>query len=246
MLVSTLYPGIQRLLMNRPVSSAVMAENIRKGLLELTGSYKFELLQTSGPIVQLVQYQSNYDTDFFLAPDDLGIPLRMVDSFWIYYNYYGPPSVVPYATNAGYNLKYRTINDIEVLVNIPGVPLYWTRYNNQVWFGSMPDNTYNMYMRYQHQHPFPLAGTPSAGDDPLFIPDDWQDIGEYVGALRCARELNLSSKASELTASLYGDAQFQKTDGVEGQPGLIFQRTSQQNRDQKTATKSFRPRMRSV
>jgi hypothetical protein len=61
--------------------------------------------------------------------------------------------------------------------------------------------------------------------------------------MRAARDLNLQSKANELYTALYGDSKFQLTSGVEGCPGLIFQRTSQERRDQGTAMKSMRLKM---
>jgi len=245
MIVSDLYPGIQRLLMNRPISTAIMAENVRKSILEFQENYKFQGLEVSGPTVAFTPFVSNYSPSFFLNPGDATLELEKVDSFFVYNNPFAPVTTAG-QTNPGYNLKYRTIDNMEVLINIPGLPIYWTRHEGQVWIGSMPDQAYNVYMRYQKEHPFPNAGTGNAGTDPILLPSTWQDILEYDGAKRCAQEINLSTKVSELHARLYGDEKFQSTDGVEGQPGLIFQRTSQRYRDQTTSTKRFRPRMGSV
>jgi hypothetical protein len=98
-------------------------------------------------------------------------------------------------------------------------------------------------MRYQKEHPFPNRGTGSANNDPILFANSWQDIMEYAVAMRAARDLNLQAKANELYMALYGDQKFQISGGTEGSPGLIFMRTSQENRDQTTSTKSMRLRM---
>ena len=247
MIVSDLYPAIKRLLMGRAVSNANMAEYVRKGVLELTESYKFQGLQVPGPTVQFVVNQPNYPATYFMSPADAsaGISINAITSFWIYTDTSSPPGPPP-QNNSGYNLTYRTIDRLEVLLNIPGTPIYWSRWADQIWIGSTPSLAYYTYARYQKEHPFPNAGTPAAGSDTLFLPNSWQDILEYQSSMRGAQELNLSGKSSELQARLYGDEKFQRTGGLEGQPGLIFQRTSQENRDQSTSRKSFRLRMRSV
>lgn len=244
--VGTLYSGIEDLLVGRILQTSKMAEHIRKGVLELSENYKFEGLQTSGPIVQTVTNQNKYAPGFFLSPADAGLDIKKFNSFWLYIDPSSPPVLTNLSPNAGYNLSFRTINDVEVLLNVPGLPIYWTRHEGNIYFGSCPDNSYYMYARYQKQHPFPNAGTPSAGNDPVLLPDSWQDICEYMGAMRYARTLNLANKSEELHTALYGDSKFQQTNGLEGSPGLIFQRTSQEYRDQTTSVKSFRPRMRSV
>jgi len=247
MKVSTFYPAIKRLLMGRTVSEAIMAESVRKGILELTENYKFQGLEVSGPTVNFTPYVSFYSPDYFLKPADAGLELEKVDSFYIFTQAFVTVTSSS-QSNSGFNLKFRTVDDNEVLINIPGLPMFWSRYNKQIWIGSMPDQDYPVYMRYQKEHPFPLAGvapptTPNAGDDPVLLPNSWQDICEYASAMRCAQEINLSGKVTELHTRLYGDQKFQTSDGVEGSPGLIFQRTSQRNRDQTTSRKSFRLRM---
>lgn len=247
MIVSDLYPAIKRLLMGRTVSNALMAEYVRKGVLELSESYKTPGLQVSGPVVQLVANQPNYDATFFMSPADAiaELTLNAINSFFIYADTTAPPGPPP-ANNSGYNLVFRTINVLEVLLNIPGSPIYWTRYNGQIWIGSVPSTGYYTYARYQKEHPFPNAGETNAGTDTLYFPNSWQDVLEYQSSMRGAQELNLSGKVTELHTRLYGDEKFQRTAGLEGQPGLIFQRTSQENRDQTTARKTFRLKMRSV
>ncbi|HEY4799496.1 MAG TPA: hypothetical protein VII99_10510 [Bacteroidia bacterium] len=249
MQVSDLYPGIKRLLMGRSLTNAFMATYVQKGVYEITENFKFQKLQTSGPVVQLTSLQANYDPQFFMSSTDSAQNnvINKINSLFLYTTYYGPyvPGTQPaLGGNSGYNLTFKTVDNIEVLINVPGMPIYWTRFNDQVWVGSIPDNNYSCYARYQREHPF---SSPTVADtDPLYLPNSWQDILEYQSSMRAAQELNLSTKVSEFNARLNGDKQFQQSRGLEGSPGLIFQRTSQENRDQTTSRKSFRLKMGSV
>ena len=246
MQVQDLYPAMKRLLMGRTLSNAFMVTYAQKGILELTENYKFQGLQTTGPTVQFTAYQANYNPQVFMKAADAAQNnvVNKINSFFMYLNSTSPPIVGMNMTNAGYNLVFRTIDNLEVLINIPGVPIYWTRFNDQIWVASTPDSNYYVYARYQREHPF---STPVAADtDVIYMPNSWQDILEYQCAMRAAQELNLSTKVSEFNTRLYGDKQFQQSGGIEGSPGLIFQRTSQENRDQTTARKSFRIKMGSV
>lgn len=244
--VADCYPGIIGLLMNRNINPGVMAEAVRKGVLELTNDYKHPLLEATGPVTNFIAYQNVYSPNYWLQNADDNLDVMKVNSFFIYNSPFVVPSATNSLTNSGYDLKFRSINDIEVLINIPGLPLYWTRNNNQLYFGSMPDQTYSAYMRYQKEHPFPNAGTGLAGEDPILMADEWQETCEYASAMRIAPQVNLSGKRTELREALYGDQKFQQTSGIEGSPGLIFQLTSQRNRDQATTTRRFRLRMGSV
>jgi hypothetical protein len=246
MQVQDLYPGMKRLLMGRTLSNAFMATYAQKGILELSENYKFQGLQTTGPTVQFTAYQANYNPQVFMKAADAAQNnvVNKINSFFMYLNSTSPPVVGMNMTNAGYNLVFRTIDNLEVLINIPGVPIYWTRFNDQIWVASTPDSNYYVYARYQREHPF--TSPVVADTDVIYMPNSWQDILEYQCAMRAAQELNLSTKVSEFNARLNGDKQFQQSGGIEGSPGLIFQRTSQENRDQTTARKSFRIKMGSV
>jgi hypothetical protein len=242
--VSSLYPGIVALLQGRPITAYnnTAAEYIRKSVLELSENYKFPGLQTTGPVVELVPLQAVYAPSYFLATDDAELEVNKVNSFFIYnYGYTALSSAS--SSNSGYNLAFSTINNIEVLINVSGIPQKWTRHEGDIWLGSCPDQNYSIYMRYQKEHPFPLAGGENAGNDSILLPNSWQDVLEYSAAMRAARDMNLQSKANELYTALYGDSKFQSTGGLEGQPGLIFGRTSQENRDQTTSVKCMRLRM---
>jgi hypothetical protein len=237
------FTGIQALLMNRPVQQALMLEELRKAVLELTESYKHPLLEDTGPTVQLTPNQNAYSPNFFLNTPDANLDVEMVNSFFIFESYYAPPSPDSYLTNSGYGLKFRSIDAIEVLMNIPEIPIYWSRNNNQIYLGSMPDGPYYIYMRYQKEHPLANMVNGFEPTTPILMADTWQEILEYACAMRVAPKVNLADKKTELHDALYGDIKFQTSAGIEGAPGLIFQRTSQRNRDQLTTTRRFRLRM---
>ena len=242
--ISVLQTGAVALLNGRQPSAwnNTLAEYARKSVLELSENYKFPGLQVTGPVVQLIPLQAVYAPGYFLQIPDATLEVNKVNSFFIYNSPYASLSSAN-SFNSGYNLKFRTINDIEVLINVPGLPIYWTRHEGDVWLGSVPDQAYYIYMRYQKENPFPNQGTGTANTDLIYMPNSWQDILEYSIAMRAARDLNLSTKANELFTALYGDAKFQTSGGIEGSPGLIFQRTSQENRDQTTSSKSMRIKM---
>lgn len=241
--IGSLATGVKALLNGRTQYNNTMAEYAIRTALELQENYKFAELQTSGPVVAFTPLVANYDANFFLSVDDQDLTVNNIDSFFIYNNPFQPLSN-PNDQNSGYNLVFSTINNIEVLINIPAIPVKWTRYNNQIWVGSVPDQGYNVYARYRHENPFPNRTNPTLVlNDLIMMPNTWQDVMEYATAQRIARDLNLAAKANELYAALYGDKQFQVSGGIEGAPGLIFMRTSQENRDQSTTTKSMRIRM---
>lgn len=244
MTVNTLYGGITDLLMGRAVSDANMAEAIRKTVLEYTENFKFTELQETGPNTQFLVGVPNYVPNFFLEPGSALLKLNKVDSFFIFTDGYASPLSIAYpGNNPGYDITFRTIDRMEVLINTSGLPLHWTRHDGYLWFGCTPDQNYTTYMRYRREHPFPNAGGANAGNDPLFLPDSWQEAVEYGAAARLGRRYNLASKSNELVNALKGDEKFQRSDGVEGTPGILFGLTSDELRDQSTTVKRFRIRM---
>lgn len=244
MLVSDMRQGVIDLLMGRTVPNAKIDEATRKTVMEYTQSYKFTELQETGPFVQFIPGLSNYVPNFFMSPGSALLKLNKVDSFFLFTDPYVAPSSAAYTgNNAGYELVFKTIDRMEVLINTSGYPQNWTRHDGYLWFGCNPDQSYYTYMRYRREHPFPNAGTVNAGNDPLFMPDEWQETIEHGSAARLAGTYNLSSKESELIARLKGDEKFQRSGGIEGTPGMIFGLTSDEQRDQTTTVKRFRLRM---
>lgn len=234
-------PGI---FSGRTINPAACAEDCRKAVLELTENYPFPGLEETGPIQPLTAFNPGpYDYDTFLQPADAGLEINELDSFFIYSNGLFP---VVNQQNAGYPLRYKTIDTLEILLNIPGLPTNWTRYNGALYFAMQPLQTYFVYLRYQKEHPFPSAGTANAIQDPILLPNSWQDVVELATAQRQARNFGLFERSTEFHNELYGDPKFQLTGGTQGSPGLIFARTSQKQRDQETSTKSMRLMMRKV
>ena len=231
----SLQPRVANLLQGRTLTDASFLIYLQDSVLELSEDYKFPGLQTTGPVVNLVPLQANYSPNYFMSTGDQNLELNKIDSFFIFTDGYTPITVAT-QQNTGFQLRFATINDIEVLINIPGLPTKWTRHENEIWLGSMPDQAYPIQMRYIHENPFP-AGTDA---DTIYFPNTWKDILSYSIAMRAARDLNLANKANELFAALYGSSKFIISGGQEGTPGLLFQRTSQERRDQTTTTKSMR------
>lgn len=240
------FTGIQQLLMNRTLAQSAMLEAIRKTVLELTEDYKHPLLEDTGPLVQLTVFQNTYSPNYFLNTSAANLDVSKVNSFFIYNNYFAAPSATNSITNSGYDMRFSSIKDIEVLLNIPGLPIYWARNNNQIYVASMPDQAYYLYMRYQMQHPNSNVVNGFTPTTEIMVADTWQEIVEYAAAMRIAPTINLADKKMELYTALYGDSKFQTSSGIEGAPGLIFQRTSQRNRDQQTTTRRLRLRMGGV
>lgn len=231
----SLQPRISNLLQGRTLPDASFLTYLQDTVLELSEDYKFPGLQTTGPVVTLTPLVPNYSANFFMTGTDQNLELNKIDSFFMFTNGYSPITVAT-QQNTGFELRFGTINDLEVLLNIPGLPTKWTRHNGEIWLASMPDQAYQCQVRYIHENPFP-SGTTA---DLIYFPNSWKDILSYCIAMRAARDLNLSSKANELFTALYGSSKFIISGGQEGTPGLIFQRTSQERRDQTTTTKSLR------
>jgi len=241
--------GVSGLLMGRTIAPLILYEAMRKAVLELTEDYPHPLLEDTGPIVALTPYQGVYAPSFFLQTAEAPLDVSKVNSFYLFSDPYVVPSLTSNNTNAGYELTFKSFKNIEVLANTPGTPIYWTRNNNQIYLASMPDTAYNVYMRYRTQHPLSqtvistTALATAFAAQQIMMADNWQEMLEYATAIRVAPQVNLADKRAELHSSLYGDQKFQTSGGIEGAPGLIFQRTSQRNRDQGTTTRQFRLKM---
>jgi hypothetical protein len=241
--VQSIYNRMPSIFSGRNVLNTDSYEATRKAVLELSENYKFQGLENTGPTVPLtVNLAGPYAYNTFLQVGDAGLTVNMFDSFFIYYS--GVAPVINQA-NPGFPLKYKSIDTLEILMNLnSGVTTNWTRFNDQIYFAMAPNLPYYVYLRYQKQHPFPNAGTGAAGTDPILLPDSWQDIVEYATAERLASDYNLDARMTKFHNIIYGDPKFQATGGTEGSPGLIFSRTQQYQRDQQTTQRSLRLMMR--
>ena len=245
--VNTVYGNMPNYFSGRTILNTQCWEHIAKVCLELSENYKFPLLQSPGPTVPLtINNAGPYPYSTFQNTADAGLEINKLDSFFIYYNSNEIPVTTDGQGNPGYELRFKTIDDLEILMNQPGVPSYWTRYNGQIYFAMSPNQIYYVYLRYQKEHPFPNRGTGTAGNDQILLPNSWQDIDELATAERLASDFNLEDRRTKFYQMLYGDPKFMATGGTEGSPGLIFARTSQEQRDQTTTTKQMRLKMRSI
>lgn len=238
--VSQVFTDLTDYFSGRALNQASAYEWIRKSVLELTESYKFPDIETPGPTVQLTQFSSGpYPYNTFMSPSDAGLDITNIDSLWIYYQ---PPQSLNASNgeNPGIQLKFRTIDVIEQDLNIVGLPVYWTRYNGQIYIAFAPDQPYFTYARYRKMQKF---STPVAGTDVILMPNTWQDIVGYASAERGAISLDLNERAEKFHNKLYGDPKFQRSGGTEGAPGLIFMRTSQEQRDKVRSSIALRPRI---
>lgn len=218
--IADLVPGVREALQNRAeVIPETAAPWIKKSLREITRIQPFEELRRTGPTVLLTQQQFAYPVSFFLSPgDDYGAH----STFAIY------PSGLQGIT---YTLKYSTPTAMEPLLHIQngGLPSKWTRYGTQFLLGPPPNQGYYVYMRYQVRHPFNEQNLPST---PVLIDPDWLDIVEYAAAERGAVALRWNDQARFLHDLVFGDPEFQTSDGKKGRPGLIQARKLQMEQDE--------------
>ena len=244
--VGTIYNNMPQYFSNRVIPQAACCEHVSKVCLELSENYKFPGLQGTGPTVNLTQYKAGpYTYDTFQNANDAGLEINKFDSFFIYYQGSAP---IANQANAGFEMTFKTINDLEILMNQLGPPSYWTRHEGKIYFAMQPDQTtYYVYLRYQKEHPFPNRSLNTAINDPILLPNSWQDVIEVCTAERLAKfNFNLNQRAADFYNMIYGDPKFRNTGGTEGSPGLIFARTSQEQRDQTTTTKQMRLKMRKI
>lgn len=239
--VGTVYGNMPKYFSGRNIVAADCYDETAKACLELSENYPFPSLQVTGPTVTLtINNPGPYPYADFQQPGDAGLEVNEFDSFFLYYN--GPP--VSGQQNVGYPLRFKTIVDLEILMNQIGTPTNWTRHDDNIYIAMAPNMLYYSYLRYQKEHPFPNRGTASAGTDPILLPNSWQDIVELCTAERLARNYDLEDRRVKYHNMVYGDPKFQASGGTLGAPGLIFQRTSQPQRDQETTTKMMRLMMR--
>jgi hypothetical protein len=237
--VQDIYAGVSMLLQGRQPNAVAIYPYIRDAVLELSEDYPQQLQEQNGPLVQLVPYQNSYPTSYFTV-GNVTTNVNKFKSMVLYYNLVVGPLSTINIDNPNIPLRYKTIESQESALSIAGVPAYWSRFAGLLYFSPSPDNPYYVYGRYQLE---PTFSNPISPVDVIPFDNSWQEIIEYSTAYRTARYLGLKSKAADFHSALFGDPKFQLTGGTEGSPGLIFKRTTQQERDQTLGMKSFRVRM---
>lgn len=223
--IADLVPGVIEALQQRTDVTSIAPKYIRKALIELTESTTFEELRRTGPQVNLTPNQSIYPVGFFLNTGDD-------------YNY---PEVMTIFVDSPTNtvvdvVEYKNPQAIERMIApaTVGLPSRYTRYGANFHFGPTPNLAYTVYLRYQVKHPFPadLSQTALLGQQ-VFIPDSWEEIVEYAAAERIAVVKRWNDQAKMLHDLLFGDPEFQVSEGKRGRPGLVAARLLQNERDSK-------------
>lgn len=244
MKVQDLVQGVQRKLGNRTDIVPNIPFWIRDAVFELTESYDFPELQTTGPLVQFIIKQSRYNQTFFTNNNERATRLAL----WFVFNKGVPTSVDDTVLN-GRNIKFRTKPVVTQQAKTLTLPSCWTRINDTtVLVGPCPDQTYSTYWEYQKEHPFPedtvddnnFTATLLAA--PLYITRSWKLILEFWAARLGALENRMMDVADSYYNVLFGDPAFRKSgDPSKGTPGLIFRRESQFERDASQNERALQP-----
>lgn len=239
---------VVKLLGNRGDVAALATQEIADACTELSNNYPFEELRETGPLVQFTSGQNTYSPSFFLTTGTT--PPRVFNKVVSWFFYLQPPvnlstvGSVGYA-NPGYNLRFRDIEDMEVLANTLSLPQFWSQLGTgDLIVAATPNQSYYTYMRYQFLQLFtsPVA----LNSDPILLPNTWWDIIQYASAERIALQLRMQDVADRFHTKLFGDPEFQRSSGGRGQPGLIARRISQTQKNQSRSTRSVRMIGRSV
>lgn len=244
MKVQDLVQGVTRKLGNRTDIAPNIPFWIRDAVLELTESYDFPELQTTGPLVQFVPKQSRYNQTFFTNNNERATRLAL----WFVFNQ-GTPTGIDDTVLNGRVIKFRTKPVVTQQAKTPTLPSSWTRINsNVVLVGPCPDQGYFTYWEYQKEHPFPEDtiennnATSSLLTADIFITKSWKLIIEFWAARVGALENRMMDVAQAYYDVLFGDQAFRKSgDPSKGTPGLIFRRESQFERDSGQNERALQP-----
>ena len=206
---------------------------IQDAILEISRDFRFQGLERSGPQFQCTAGQISYPLSDFMNVVPGEVITNLMPSLFRFFNPFTPGA----GNNAGSTLKWKTIDALELMFQTPGIPTYFTRYNDLLYVAPVPDTTYTAYLRYQVEHPF---SDPPVASDPFLLPNEWKEIIEYAAALRGATVLRLLDYSSQYHSTLFGDPEFQRSSGGRGQPGLIARRKTQMETDGTSMMRSIR------
>ena len=214
---------------------------IGETLLELSRDFRFQGLERTGPNFTLIPNQVSYAITNFVNPNDLPVIVNLIPSF---FRYFSPLNST--GANAGSNLAWKTIDALELMFHTPGVPTYFTRYQDAILVAPNPNQAYVTYLRYQIEHPFEqINGVPvPSPTDAFLLPNEWKDIVEFSAAQRGAVVLRMLDYAAQYKGIIFGDPEFQRTSGGAGNPGLIHRRISQMEGDSISMMRQIRAQVR--
>ena len=216
---------------------------VTDAILNLSRNFRFPALEKSGPIVPLVQGQTDYPNNTLIQPADINLVTNLIPSWVRFFNPYNPVVTPGTSTNSSSTLKWKTVDALELMFNTPGIPTWFTRYGNIYKVAPVPDTNYNSYLRYQLEHTFTgsTAGKPQAvAADTFLLPNEWKIIAEYATAQIGATTLRMMDYATQYHTILYGDPEFQRSSEGRGNPGLIYRLISQMEGDSTSMMRSIR------
>lgn len=214
-------------------------QSLQDGILELSRDYRFQALERKGPQYTLAANPNPSGVDNAVSNDslvqtaDVGKVTNLIPNLFRYFTY--PLSVS--GGNAGSNLAWKTIDALELMLNLPGIPTYFTRYQDKYWLAPVQQTNLIIFLRYQIEHPF---SNPPVSTDTFYLPNEWKEIAEYAGAYRFAINLRLLDYAAQYHTILFGDPEFQRSSGATGMPGLIFRRVMQMESDSTSMMRQLR------
>jgi hypothetical protein len=225
MQIKDLVPGVKRKLGNNDNADAFSPIWIRDSIMELTESYPFNELETIGPVLNFTPGVAKYLVRSTTNNNE--------KPTIIYSWYVSSTTTISSSNNAntGRYLKYRTQPVVNLMSQNVGIPSKWTKHGADFIIGNCPDQGYAFQLMYQREHPFLCDKFDVVGlqNQDVHMPDSWAIIVEFHAAIIGAYELRMNDYAQVYHQALYGDPDFKKTG--RGNPGLIFQRTSQYDRD---------------
>lgn len=229
MTINDLMPGVTRKLGGRVDAATNSPLWIKDAVTELTESYPFEQLAVDGPIVQFQVGVNEYPITFFTNNNEYPSIIRS----W-FVSSTTNTNLTPTASQnntTGRFMKYRTLPVLDVMSKVFGPPSKWTRNGKNLIVGSCPDQNYATQIKYQREHPWlcSLFDPVALQVQTVQLPQSWSIIVEFLAAKIGAAELRMLDYASDYHTTLYGDPDFKKTG--RGNPGLIFARTSNFDRD---------------
>lgn len=219
--------GLQAILNNRQdvlPSSTIYQALVVAAIREISESYPFDELRETGPNFTLTTGTFSYPLTSWLNSPDVN-PTQVL-SFAL---------LLPAGTSgsgassAVIMLDYKNPKELEPMTQVPGPPKNWTRFGTNIIIGPQPDQNYVTYMRYQNEHPFVQPFNAQT----VQLPNSWLEIVAYTAAIRAAINLRAESVAQSCHSILYGDPEFQTSQGKQGRPGIIAARLFNQERDAK-------------
>jgi hypothetical protein len=227
--INDLIPEVVNALQGRTDVSTLVPLYMKRALQELTDDYPFEGMKIIGPTVSLSAKQSTYPASFFLQPGD---DYTLNSSFALYVDFPNNTVVTP--------IIYKTPAAIEMMISpaTQGIPSRWSRYGTNILLGPTPQSPFSVFFRYQKRYQFEESNLSAT---PILVEPAWEEIVIYATAERIAIVKRWNDQATYLHGILYGDPEYQASEGKRGRPGLISARLFQQEKDEQQGTRQLMP-----